>query len=83
MMTEQYQPDTVRWPRIIAHVGGVLALLLLTVAFLTFQVIPLLLSFVVAIVALIAGIRSRAEVGITLAVLAILGCIGLVIGVAV
>jgi hypothetical protein len=82
MMTEQYQPDTVRWSRITAHAGGVVALLLLAVAFLTFHVVPLLLSFVLAVVALVAGIRARAEVGITLAVLALLGCIALIVGVA-
>lgn len=88
-MTEQHehdvhhaQSDAVRWPRIIAHVGGVVALLLLALAFLTFNAIALLLSFVLAVVGLIAGIRARAEVGITLAVLAILGCIGLIVGVA-
>jgi hypothetical protein len=88
MMAEQHehdvqhtQPDTVRWLRVTAHVGGVVALLLLALAFFTFNAIALLLSFVTAIAGLIAGIRARAEVGITLAALAIIGCVALIVGV--
>ncbi|MFJ8966036.1 hypothetical protein ACIRG5_42270 [Lentzea sp. NPDC102401] len=66
-----------------ALVASIVGLLLLFLAFLTFNAPVLLVSFVAAIVGLVAGVRTRHEVAITIAVLAILGGIALIIGVAV
>lgn len=80
MMTEQHaQPSSIKWSRVIAHVAGVISLLALTLAFFTFNAPVLLASLVLAIVGLVTGIRARAEIAITLAVLAVVGIVAFVI----